>query len=237
MTGVAQFAEAHGWAELRRWQDAGYSEIRRWDRIYSEWLGVRESLRVTTVKPSGTVSLLHGVTPGVHWPRERGFYLRTIRDMKGSPFAKAMADAGYPVEPSVSDPDTTVVITMPVEGPDIRPEREVSIWEKTSLAVACQRWWSDNAVSVTVTFSQEEARDIPAVLRAFDGQLKSISFLPMAENTYAQAPYQRVYRGVWEEIRAGITPVDWDALYGSPDLPEAAGEMFCSNDTCEVPPR
>jgi ribonucleoside-triphosphate reductase len=129
------------------------------------------------------------------------------------------------------------VITMPVEGPDIRPEREVSIWEKTSLAVACQRWWSDNAVSCTITFSEDEARDIPAVLRAFDGQLKSISFLPMAENTYAQAPYQRVYRGVWEEIRAGITPVDWDALYGSPDLPEAAGEMFCSNDTCEVPPR
>ena len=99
MTGVAQFAEQHGWAELRRWQDAGYKEIRKWDEVYSAWLGVRESIRVSTVKPSGTVSLLWGVTPGVHWPRESGFYVRTIREMKDSPFAKAMEDAGYKSNP------------------------------------------------------------------------------------------------------------------------------------------
>ena len=235
MTGVAMFAEEHGWSELRRWQDAGYKEVRRRDKEYSEWLGVRESIRVTTVKPSGTVSLLFGVTPGVHFPRERGFYVRTVRDIKDSPFVKVMRDAGFPVEPSVSDPDTTVVISMPVEGPDIRAEREVSVWEKASLAGQAQRYWSDNSVSVTVTFSGEEAKEIPAVLRAFDGQLKSISFLPMAEGTYAQAPYQRVTREAWEEMRAGITAIDWDALYGSPDLPEAEGEMYCANDVCEVP--
>jgi ribonucleoside-triphosphate reductase (thioredoxin) len=235
MTGVAQFAEQNGWSELKLWQDAGYREVRRWDRIYSEWLGVRESVKVTTVKPSGTVSLLHGVAPGVHWPRERGFYVRTVRDVKGSPFVTAMEDAGYPVEPSVSDPDTTVVITMPTEGPDMRAERDVSIWEKASLAALTQRYWSDNAVSVTVTFSESEAKEIPAVLRAFDGQLKSVSFLPMAEGTYAQAPYQRVDRDTWTKLRENVKPVDWDALYGSPDLPEAEGELYCSNDVCEVP--
>jgi ribonucleoside-triphosphate reductase (thioredoxin) len=235
MTGVVQFAEAHGWAELKNWQDAGYSEIRRWDRIYSEWLGVRESIRVTTVKPSGTVSLLFGVTPGIHWPRERGFYVRTVRDVKGSPFAEAMEAAGYPAEPSVMDPETTVVITMPAEGPDVRAERDVSVWEKTALAAQCQRWWSDNSVSVTVTFRDDEATEIPAVLRAFDGQLKSVSFLPMAENIYAQAPYQKVSRGEWERLRAGIKPLDWDSLYGNPLMAEAEGELFCSTDVCEIP--
>lgn len=235
MTGVAAFAEQHGWSELRLWQDTGYRVVRDWDRMYSEWLGVRESIKVTTVKPSGTVSLLWGVTPGVHWPRERGYYIRTVRDVKGSPFVKAMADAGYLVEPSISDPETTVVITMPVEGPDIRPEREVSIWEKTALAAHTQRWWSDNAVSVTVTFSAEEAKEIPAVLRAFDGQLKSVSFLPMEEGIYPQAPYQRVTREVWETLRKDIKPIDWDALYEDGALPEAEGELFCSSDVCEVP--
>jgi ribonucleoside-triphosphate reductase (thioredoxin) len=234
MTGVACFAETHGWAELKRWQDAGYHEIRRWDRIYSEWLGVRESIRVTTVKPSGTVSLMYGVPPGPHWVRERGFYVRTVRDMTGSPFAKAMAAAGYPVEPSVADPETTVVISLPVEGPDIRPEREVSIWEKVSLAAQCQRWWSDNAVSVTVTFREDEAGEIPAVLRAFDGQLKSVSFLPMAEGTYQQAPYQKVSREAWEEMRSKIRPIDWTALYDGGLLPEPEGELYCSADACEV---
>jgi adenosylcobalamin-dependent ribonucleoside-triphosphate reductase len=235
MTGVAQFAEEHGWAELKRWQDAGYREIRKWDEIYSSWLGVRESIRVTTVKPSGTVSLLHGVTPGVHWPRERGFYVRTIRELKNSPLAEAMRDAGYPVEPSYSDPDTTVVISLPVEGPDIRAEHEVSIWEKVSLAAQCQRWWSDNAVSVTITFREDEGGQIPAVLRAFDGQLKSVSFLPMAEGVYRQAPYQRVSKADWDAMRAGVKPLDWDRLYSSDSLPEAEGENFCSSDFCELP--
>jgi len=237
MTGIAQFAEKNGWTELRRWQEAGYDEVRRWDRLYSEWLGVRESIRVTTVKPSGTVSLLFGVTPGAHWPKERGFYVRTIRDIANSPFVKAMQDAGYPVEPSVSDPETTMVVSFPVEGPDVRPEREVSIWEKASLAALCQRNWSDNSVSVTLTFSEDEAKEIPAVLRAFDGQLKSVSFLPAAEGIYKQAPYQRVSREAWEAMRANIKPVDWDSLYRNAALPEAEGEMYCSTDVCEIPQR
>lgn len=235
MTGVVQFAEERGWAELKRWQDKGYDEIRRWDRIYSEWLGVRESIKVTTVKPSGTVSLLWGVTPGVHWPRESGFYVRTVREMKDSPFATVMGTAGYHVEPSISDPDTTVVITMPVEGPEIRSERDVSIWEKAALAAHCQRWWSDNAVSCTITFDGAEAREIPAVLRAFDGQFKSLSMLPMAEGTYEQAPYQRVSKEKWDALRADIRPIDWAALYENEKLPDAEGEMYCSTDVCEVP--
>lgn len=235
MTGIAQFAETRGLAELRRWQDAGYKEIRRWDEIYSAWLGVRESIKVTTVKPSGTVSLLFGSTPGVHWPRESGYYLRTVRELRNSPFAKALEDAGYPVEPSVSDPDSTVIVTFPVEGPEMRSEQAVSIWEKISLASLCQRFWSDNCVSATITFAEDEADQIPSVLRSFDGQLKSISFLPMAEGIYAQAPYQKVSRETWEAMRARIKPLDWDSLYGSPDLPEAEGELYCSTDTCEVP--
>lgn len=235
MTGIAQFSETHGWHELRRWQDSGYQEIRKWDRIYSEWLGVRESIRVTTVKPSGTVSLLHGVTPGAHWPKERGYYVRTVREMKDSPLAKAMYEAGYQVEPSVVDPDTTVVISFPVEGPEVRAEREVSVWEKASLAATCQRWWSDNAVSVTLTFNEDEADQVPAVLRAFDGQLKSVSFLPSQEGVYAQAPYQRVTKEHWDRLRENVKPIDWDSLYGSTGLPEAEGESYCSNDVCEVP--
>jgi len=237
MTGLAEFAERYGWAELKKWQDAGYQEIRRRDREYSEWLGVRESIRVTTIKPSGTVSLLYGVTPGVHWPRERGYYIRTVRDMTGSPFAEAMRQAGYPVEPSISDPDNTVVISMPVEGPDIRSERDVSVWEKANLAALSQRWWSDNAVSVTITFREDEAGQVPAVLRSMDGQLKSASFLPIGEDIYEQAPYQRVDKETWDAMRARVKPLDWDSLYGNPEMPEPEGEMYCSNDSCEIPQR
>ena len=234
MSGIAQFAEEYGWDELRRWMDLGYQEVRKYDRIYSDWLGVRESIRCTTVKPSGTVSLLHGASPGVHFPVERGYYVRTIRELKDSPFAKAMEDAGYPVEPSFADPSSTVVISLPVEGPDIRSEKEVSAWEKVSLAALAQRWFSDNAVSCTVSFKKDEAGEIPAILRAHDGDLKSISFLPMTDHGYKQAPYQSVSYETWRAMRDKITPIDWDRLYGTENQAEPQGEMYCESDVCLI---
>jgi ribonucleoside-triphosphate reductase len=73
------------------------------------------------------------------------------------------------------------------------------------------------------------------VLSAFDGTLKSLSFLPMGDDVYAQAPYQQVSREVWEALRANVKPIDWDRLYSpSAGMSEASGELYCSTDACEV---
>lgn len=235
MTGLAEFVEEHGWFELRKWQDEGYQEIRRWDGIYSEWLGVRESIKVTTIKPSGTVSLVFGVTPGCHWPKERGQYFRTVRENVGNPVADAMREAGYHVEPNVQNPEFGLVITCPAKGPDIRGEREVSLWEKVALAAQCQEWWSDNSVSITATYDPDtEASQIPAVIRAFDGKVKALSFLAAQEGIYAQAPYQRVSPEVFQEAWDKVKPVDWERLYAG-EAWEGAGEAYCTTDACEVP--
>ena len=234
MTGIAQFAEQRGWQELKRWQNEGYQVIRDWDEVYSEWLGVRESIRVTTVKPSGTVSLLFGVTPGCHWPKESGYYVRTVRENVTNPIVAVMRSAGYRVEPNKMNPQHGVVIYLPVVGPDMRAERDVSVWEKVALAAHCQRYWSDNSVSVTATFNPErEGEQIGPVIRAFTGQLKALSFLPDPdEEVYAQAPYIRVSQADWEAMYDAVRPIDWDALYGTSLEPE--GERYCSNDSCEV---
>jgi ribonucleotide reductase alpha subunit len=79
LTGIASFADTYGLPTTREWMDEGYQKIRYYDHKYSEWLCVRESVRVTTVKPSGSVSLLSGATPGVHWGPGGEFYLRSIR--------------------------------------------------------------------------------------------------------------------------------------------------------------
>lgn len=235
MTGIAQFADEHGWPELKRWQDSGYRVIREWDEVYSEWLGVRESVRVTTVKPSGTVSLMFGVTPGVHWPKESGQYVRTVREHAGSPIVEMMRQAGYPVEPSVSNPETTMVISLPVIGPKMRAEHDVSVWEKASLAAFCQHWWSDNSVSVTLTFDAETEKDqIAPILSAFDGRLKSASFLSTTEGVYAQAPYQKVDERTWASMYRNIQPVDWTSLYDGGKLADAEGELYCTTDACEI---
>lgn len=236
MTGLAQFVEKYGWGELRQWQDAGYKELHRWDTIYSEWLGVRESIKVTTVKPSGTVSLVAGATPGCHWPTERSQYLRRMRLTVGDPVAEAMRDAGFPIEPNVMNPEFGVVVTCPAQGPDIRPERDVTVWEKVALAALCQEWWSDNAVSVTASFLREgEGDQIAALLRVYDGKLKSLSFLPMDDSpgAFPQMPYEKVDSGTWQTMRDEIKPLNWDRLYAG-EAWDAVGEKFCTTDVCDL---
>ena len=233
MTGIAQFVDEHGWGELKRWQLEGYNVIREWDETYSEWLGVRESVRVTTVKPSGTVSLLFGVTPGCHWPKESGYYVRTVRESANNPIVAVMRAAGYRIEPNKVNPEHGVVIYLPVVGPDMRSERDVSVWEKVALAAACQKHWSDNSVSVTATFNPlTEQAQIEHVLRVYDGQLKTLSFLPDTPGVYDQAPYQKVTRQEWYALHDNTMPLDWTALYDIGIEPE--GEKYCANDTCEV---
>lgn len=234
MSGLAQFVERYGVAELRQWCDAAYEEVRRRDVQYSEWLGVRESLKMTSVKPSGTVSLLAGVTPGVHWPVASDDYIRRQRFRFNEEVIPVLREAGYFVEPDVMDPEYQAVVAFPTSGPHVRNEREVSVWEKVSLAVALQRHWADNQVSATFTFQPHEEDQIGPILRAFDGQLKSLSFLPLGEGggVYAQMPYEAIDAERFEKMRTGVKPINWDVLYNSGS--DATGERFCSNDTCEI---
>lgn len=235
MTGVAQFVEKFGWTELRRWMSSGYESIQSRDKQYSEWLGVRESIKTTSIKPSGTVSLLAGVTPGVHWPVAGGHYIRTTRYAVDDIMVPYFQHAGYRVEPDVMDPRHTVVVYFPTIGPDVRSEREVSIWEKADLAVVAQRYWADNQVSVTVTFSEAEKNQISALLQAKEGQLKSLSLLPMLDQgtAFAQMPYQSIGRAEHDKMITNIKKIDSSILYGV-EAEDAVGEKFCNNDTCEV---
>jgi ribonucleoside-triphosphate reductase len=234
VTGQAEFAERHGWSELRRWLDEGYATVTTRDRVYSEWLGVRESIKKTSVKPSGTVSLLAGCTPGVHWPTA-DVYIRRLRLSAHDPLVVALAEAGYHVEPDVMDPEATSVVSLPARGPEVRTERDVSVWEKAALAALHQRWWADNQVSVTLTFSPDEATQIGPLLRAYDGQFKCLSMLPLHEGgAYAQMPYESIDVHRFDGLTAGIRPINWSGLYDGESAVDATGEAFCTTDRCEV---
>jgi len=235
MSGLAQFAENRGWTELRTWMNTSYDAVKEWDRTYSEWLGVRESVKTTSIKPSGTVSLLAGATPGVHWPTD-SIYIRRMRLANNDPIIQVLEKAGYKVEPAEEDPKNTSVVELPTRGPDVRTEKEVSIWEKTSLAILAQRYWADNQVSVTVSFKPEEKDQIGPVLRSTEGQLKSVSFLPMLEvgGAYAQMPYESITEEAYDASIRTIKKVNWKNVYDGGKALDAEGEKYCSNDTCEI---
>lgn len=235
VSGTVQFLECKSHPEYKKWLDEAYQEVLRRDEQYSAWLGIRESIRHTTSKPSGSVSILAGATPGVHWPTN-SIYIRRMRMRFDAPMVQVLSDAGYRVEPDVMDPDNTVVVELPVIGPDVRTEKEVSIWEKASTAALVQKYFADNAVSCTITFSQNEKDQIGAVLRTFEGQLKSISFLPISEDQtiYQQMPYESITYDRYIKLTQDVKPLQWNTLYDGVDNEDAFGDKFCTTDKCEL---
>ena len=234
LTGIAAFADEHGLPTTREWMDEGYNTIRKYDHQYSEWLCVRESVRVTTVKPSGSVSLLSGATPGVHWGPGGEFYLRAIRFGDQDPMLHLFKAAGYKVEPDLVSANTQVVY-FPVASGHKRAEKQVSLFEKIGLAATAQKYWSDNGVSVTLSFDkEEETKFIAPALNMYEGQLKAVSFLPMGNKTYPQQPYTEITREEYNSYVGTIGKIDWSAIYDGKDNLDAESEKYCSTDACEI---
>jgi ribonucleotide reductase alpha subunit len=235
MSGVANFADRVGLPTLREWMDSGYKTIQAYDKTYSEWLGVRESIKTTTVKPSGTVSILAGESPGVHWTPGGKYFNRAIRFSNQDPMLALFKMANYRVEAAVESPDTTSVVFFPIKSEALRAERDVTIFEKISLAAVAQRYWSDNSVSVTISFDPEkESEHVGTVLHMYDGQLKTVSFLPSGNFTYPQLPYTQITEKEYEdEGTLKLFPIDFSGIYAGL-ASDAIGEAYCTTDACEV---
>ena len=234
ISGIANFADNNGWTVLRDWLNEGYSVVKGYDESYSEWLGIRQSIKMTTVKPSGTVSILAGESPGVHWASGGKFFNRAIRFANSDPMLPLFRMAQYRVEPASESPDTTSVVFFPIKTNAKRAEKEVSVHEKVALAVVTQRYWSDNSVSVTVTFDPEkEADSIASILHMHDGQLKTVSFLPMGNTVYPQMPYTQITEEEYTDATMKLFPIDFAGVYAGMAA-DAVGEAYCTTDACEV---
>lgn len=232
MAGVFKLYEKRGLQECIRWWDAGFREICKWDKTYSHWLGVPESNRHTTIKPGGTIPLLVGEEGGMKIPTS-AYYFRTIRMDHTSPLVAACREAGYRVEPDRTTP-RTMVVYFPVKdeavaSAQMRAAKDVSIWEQTALLVALQTYWSDNMVSATINFQAHEAQDIKRVLTAYADRLKTISFLPLDDHGYLQAPYIPCTQQEYETAVAQLRPLKIDGM----DTHQA-DEKYCSGGLCEA---
>jgi len=234
MSGVADFADRLGMPVLKEWMNQGYKTVQRYDNIYSEWLGIRESIKMTTVKPSGTVSILAGESPGVHWTPGGKFFNRTIRFSNEDPMLPLFRMANYKVEPASESPNTTSVVYFPIKSQAIRSEKDVTIFEKMALATTAQRYWSDNSVSVTVSFNKDtESQHIGTVLHMHDGQLKTVSFLPSGNDTYPQMPYTQITEEEYMDQTQKLFPIDLTGVYAGMAA-DAIGERYCTTDSCEI---
>jgi adenosylcobalamin-dependent ribonucleoside-triphosphate reductase len=226
-TGIVESFARHGRATHFEWCDMGYHYLQDLDKIYSEWLCVPRSIKYTTCKPSGTTSLLPGVTSGIHYAHSQ-FYFRTIRIDSTSALLEPLRNAGYRMEESVCG-DNTIVVYFPVKEKFFeRSKSEVSIWEQMENAAMMQHFWADNQVSVTVTFKQEEKDDVQRVLEVFQHRLKSVSFLPLKDHKYLQAPLQEITEEEYLEAVSKLKPL----VLGKHS--HEVDDKGCSGDSCTL---
>jgi hypothetical protein len=209
MTGILQATE-----EQRSWLKDAYVELRKYDKQYSLKNGFPESIKLTTTKPSGTLSLLAGVTPGVH-PNPAGpYYYRRVRMSSDSPLVNLCKEANYPVEPAIefdgSQSKTTMVVTFPCKIPETTPIAvNYSFKDQLDMVRRIQREWSDNSVSVTVYYKKEDLPEIKKYLnKHFTNELKTVSFLLESGHGFVQAPYETISKEQYEKDIVNIKPLN-----------------------------
>jgi len=256
MSGVAQYLHRYGTDALVELCDAGYARLKAADNRVSAQMGVPTSIKLTSIKPSGTVSFLAGATPGLHHPIS-AYYIRRVRMPANSPLIQCLQNAGYFIEEAKDGiPGTTMVVEIPVSAMgdsasavdfatavasssddtnagsrQIRTVADLDVEEQVSIAALLQRHWADNAVSCTVTFDPETTtkKDIVGCLNRFQHELKGISFLPESKGVYAQIPYEEISREEFFERRASLRPIKWDTKHV-----ETKHHVFCDGIICEI---
>ncbi|MBL19090.1 MAG: ribonucleoside-triphosphate reductase, adenosylcobalamin-dependent [Flavobacteriaceae bacterium] len=227
-SGIVQAFNKHGRREMMDWCDHSYDYVKELDTEYSNWLCVPKSIKMTSIKPSGTVSLLNGSTPGIHFP-ESEYYIRRIRFSDTSPIVPQLQAAGYRSEKDKYSPNTTVVEFPIHEQFFTKGKKDVSMWEQLEIAAQYQNYWADNAVSVTVTFTEQEASQLKSALEMYETRLKAVSFLKYQDTGYEQAPYEPITKEQYNEMSAEITPIQRIETNVA-----GVGTKYCDGESCEI---
>lgn len=237
ISGIAQWASGEvpdGWGlmnytKMTRFLREAYKCVKNYNVHLAKRAGIPSSVRVTTVKPSGSISLLAGVTPGIHYPVSR-YAIRRMRIAEDSPLVQPLIDAGIPHEKDTYS-DRTLVFEFAIDHGKVRPCEEVSPWEQFALMAMVQRSYSDNCVSATVYFDKEkDGEDVEKLLAMYIPVLKSVSMLPHSGHGYAQAPYEPITEDVYNQRKNAYGRPNFGNVKGNVPV----GSKYCTGVNCEV---
>ena len=222
--------------DLEKWltelRDVSIETNKKW----SEKLGVNQSVAITCVKPSGTVSQLVDSASGIH-PRFSKQYIRRVRSDKKDPLAIYMADKGFPVENDVMS-DSSVVFSFPVKAPSTSVTvNQVGAMQQLELWKAYQNFWCEHKPSITIYYTDDEFLQVAQWIWENFDMCSGVSLLPYSDHVYQQAPYENATDEMFEELVAKMPKdIDWDDLanYEMEDNTIGSQELACVGGACEI---
>ena len=207
------------------------------NKYWAKQLGITQSAAITCVKPSGTVSQLVDSASGIH-ARHAPYYVRTVRADKKDPLAKMMYDQGFPCEDDVTKPEHTWVFSFPVKGPAKGVYRkDMNALEQLNLWKIYQEHWCEHKPSITISVKEEEWMEVGAWVYGNFDMMSGVSFLPMSDHTYRQAPYQDCTKEQYDKLfREMPKNINWMKLqeYEEQDMTAGSQELACSAGSCEI---
>ena len=207
------------------------------NRKWAKLLNIEPSAAITCVKPSGTVSQLVNAASGIH-PRHNDYYIRTIRADKKDPLTQFLIDQGFPYEDAMEKPDSMAVFLFPMKSPTGAITRnKISATQHLTLWQIYAMYWCEHKPSITVSVKEKEWLNVGSFVYDNFDNMSGVSFLPMTEHTYKQAPYQDCTKEQYKELLDKMpTGVDWEELsaYEKEDLTVGSQELACTADSCEV---
>ena len=207
------------------------------NKEYAKKWNMPQSTAITCVKPSGTVSQLVDSASGIH-ARHNPYYIRTVRGDNKDPLTQFMKEAGIPIEPDITKPDSVSVFSFPMKSPTGAITRtEMTAIEQLNYWLIFQRHWCEHKPSITVSVKEHEWMDVGAwVYKNFD-EVSGISFLPFSEHTYKQAPYQDIDEKEYNKLISSMPKsIDWSKLqdFEKEDTTSGSKELACTAGVCEI---
>ena len=204
---------------------------------FAKDIGIPQSVAITCVKPSGTVSQLVDAASGIH-ARHNPYYFRTVRGDKKDPLTKLMVDQGIPSEDDVMNPDNTTVFTFPMEAPSNAVFRtDKTAIEQLELWLMYQKYWCEHKPSITVSVKEDEWLMVGAWVYLHFDWMSGVSFLPFSDHTYQQAPYQDCDQSEYDLMQQAMPKsIDWSKLsdYEQQDNTIGSQELACVGGACEI---
>lgn len=257
VTGVSDYTLAktggYDYTKIAPDLDELYKAVRRINEAHATLLGTNPSIKVTTVKPSGSQSKVMGVSAGQHdhWSP---YFIQRMRIAADAPIMDLIYKAGYPVEPVITGREEdgtpvydlhTCVVEFPVKAPTadlpgFRSAKDVPLVEQAERQAIIQKWWADNAVSATLTFHKDEenpesvVEEITEVLSKYQGVFKSTSLLPHDKGTYDQMPWEEITKEEYEHRISKLNGRPWDYMENGVKFQEDSLDEDCSTGACPI---
>lgn len=220
-------------AELKQWLTELKEEAIETNKKWAKRLGINVSTAITAVKPSGTVSQLVDSASGIH-PRYSEQYVRRVRADARDPLCGVLEASGVPVEDDVMSA-TTKVFSFPVKSPkDAIVATDMGAMEQLKLWEIYQDYWCEHKPSMTCYYRDDEFLEVGQWLYNKFDKVSGISFLPYAEHSYQQAPYEPVDKATYSNLVADFPKsIEWNVSEAS-DMTEGSQQLACTGNSCEI---